>query len=172
VTNLVNESFFSGSNNIIAGRRLDEPFIIKIEGIDAHGLNIQGRGYLKFLPKSLGGGGDGQGILEKCQGFIAFLYTMCFENCWWGEGGGPILTRPLPPSTTLVCIYVIEGTSDFGRIEKEVSIPAKPGHHQPEANFDCKAVYNYTNSHRGRHSHNMRLFFGAFKTSPPPLSPM
>ncbi len=31
------------------------------EAIDAHGLKIQGSGYLKFLPKSLGG----QGFQEK-----------------------------------------------------------------------------------------------------------
>ncbi len=42
--------------------------------IDAHGLKLQGRGYLNFFPKSLGG----QGFQEKCHGgppisgFIAF----------------------------------------------------------------------------------------------------
>jgi hypothetical protein len=51
---------------------------------DAHGLRIQGRGYLMFLPKYLGGqsfqekllgGGGGPSI----SGFIAFLLTSALK---------------------------------------------------------------------------------------------
>jgi hypothetical protein len=54
--------------------------------IDAHGLTVQGRVYLKFLPKSLGGvkafrkncqGGGGPPVL----GFIAFLLTSFSKRC-------------------------------------------------------------------------------------------
>jgi hypothetical protein len=52
----------------------------KIELIEAHGFKNQGRGYLKFLPKTLGG----SRLSEK----IASLYS------------------PLPPQSPLpVCIY-------------------------------------------------------------------
>jgi hypothetical protein len=58
-----------------------------IKGIDAHGLKIQGGGYLKFLPKSLGGV---KGFRKNCQGgppilgFIAFLLTNFSKICLGG----------------------------------------------------------------------------------------
>jgi hypothetical protein len=67
--------------------------------IDAHGLKIQGRGYLKFLPKSRGGGGEA--FKKNClggppiSGFIAFLLTSVLK---FSRGGYYIYPPPSPTS--------------------------------------------------------------------------
>ncbi len=72
--------------------------------IDAHGLKIQGRGYLMFLPKSLGGSrlsvkiarvGEGLPIL----GFISFLLTSFLKICLGGAVSSP------PPSLCYVPVW-------------------------------------------------------------------
>jgi hypothetical protein len=68
--------------------------------IDAHGLKIQGRGYLKFFLKSLGG----QGFQEKLpRGSSYFGFYCIFIN---NLEGGPIFTLPLPPSPTFVHLWL------------------------------------------------------------------
>jgi len=82
------------------------------EGIDAHGLKIQGRGYLKFLSKFLGGM---QGFQEKMPvgspyfGVYWIFINKCFEICL----GGTIFT--LPPLKT--CVHLcVKGPSSFSPI--------------------------------------------------------
>jgi hypothetical protein len=69
--------------------------------IDAHGLKIQGRGYLKFLPNFLGGSRVSDKIARGSPyfGFIAFLLTSVLKFAWG------VLYLPSPSSSPLVCIY-------------------------------------------------------------------
>jgi len=74
------------------------------KSIDAHGLKIQGRGYLKFLPKSLGGV---KAFRKNCMGgppnlnFIAFLLTSVLKFAW----GSYINQSPCPsPPSLHLCI--------------------------------------------------------------------
>jgi hypothetical protein len=80
---------------------------IPFETIDAHGLKIQGRGYLIFLPKSLVGGGSrlsgkiawrGPPILD----FIAFLLTSFSKICL----GERVLLFYPPPPAPLPCVHL------------------------------------------------------------------
>jgi len=74
--------------------------------IDAHGLKTQGRGYLIFLPKSLGGSGKiAWGGGPPISGFIAFLLTSVLK---FPRGGYYISPPPSPHLTPPVCIYVGE----------------------------------------------------------------
>ncbi len=75
--------------------------------IDAHGLKIQGRGYLMFFAKIPRGG---QGFQEKLPGggspdfgFYCIFINKCFEICLRGV---LYLPSPLPPPHPPVCIYV------------------------------------------------------------------
>jgi hypothetical protein len=76
--------------------------------IDAHGLKTQGGGgYLKFLPKSLGGGAGGQGFQEKLPGgSINFAFYCIFINKFFKNlPGGAVL---YPPSTlTPLCASIV-----------------------------------------------------------------
>jgi hypothetical protein len=69
--------------------------------IDAHGLKIQGRGYLMFLPKFLGGV---KAFRKNCLGgppilgFIAFLLTSFSKIC---PGGGAVSYPPPTPCVHL-----------------------------------------------------------------------
>jgi hypothetical protein len=77
---------------------------LKIIILDAHRWKIQGRGYLKFLPKSLGG----LGFQEKVQGgssyfrFSWIFINMCFEICLKG-----VLYLPSPFPPHLLCASMI-----------------------------------------------------------------
>jgi hypothetical protein len=79
--------------------------------IDAHGLKIQEGRYLKFLPKSLGGGGGVARVSGKIArgwgstyfafyNFIAVLLTSFSKICL----GGAVSYSP--PPYPPVCIYV------------------------------------------------------------------
>ncbi len=67
----------------------------EVRDLDVHELNIQGRGYLKSLPKSLGGF---KAFRKNCQGgppilgFISFLLTSVLKFAW----GCTIFTLPPP----------------------------------------------------------------------------
>ncbi len=73
--------------------------------IDAHGLKIQGRGYLTYLHKI-----PVKAFRKKCQGDspilgnIAFLLTSFFENLpgVWVGGGGAV-SSPLTPVLIYGC---------------------------------------------------------------------
>jgi hypothetical protein len=78
--------------------------------IDAHGLKIQG-GYLKFLPKPLGGG---HGFQEKFLGgstyFVFYNFYCIFINKFFENlPGGGAVSYPPPPYTPPppVCIYYV-----------------------------------------------------------------
>jgi hypothetical protein len=78
--------------------------VIILGSIDAHGLKIQGRGYLKFLLKSLGGSWlSGNTAIEglPISGFISFLLTSVLKFAFKCH----IFTLPLPPSPSPVWIY-------------------------------------------------------------------
>jgi hypothetical protein len=66
--------------------------------MDAHGLKIGGRGQLKFLPNSPGGGAGGGAFAKNCQGgppisgFITLLLTSVLKFAW-----GVTLPIPTPP---------------------------------------------------------------------------
>ncbi len=75
--------------------------------IDAHGLKIQG-GYLKFLPKSLGGGV--KGFRKNCQRgstYFAF-YSIFFNTVFKNLPGGVLFNTPspLPPPPPCVHLWV------------------------------------------------------------------
>jgi hypothetical protein len=76
--------------------------------IDAHGLKIQGTGSLKFLPKSLGGGGFREklpgGVPLPISGFIYFyciFINKCFEICLRGVLYLPLPLTPPPPCASM-----------------------------------------------------------------------
>jgi hypothetical protein len=82
-------------------------FFLSAPPIDAHGLKIQGRGYLMFFPKSLGGvkafrknclGGVGG---SPYFGFYCIFINKCFEICLRGV---LYLPSPSPHLTPPVCI--------------------------------------------------------------------
>ena len=79
---------------------------LSVTVIDAHGLKIQGSGYLMFFTKIPR---RGQGFQEKLprgppiSGFIAFLLTSVLKFAWERYYIYPLPSLHLTP---LVCIYV------------------------------------------------------------------
>ena len=92
--------------------------------IDAYGLKIQGRGYLKFLPKSLGGRSRLSGKIARGSPYFGFYCTFinkCFEICL----GGPIFTLPLPPPPPL-CASMNRTKSNERNIKLERKYSFRP----------------------------------------------
>ncbi len=77
-----------------------------VDLIDAHGLKIQGRGYLMFFAKIPSGGQDFQ---EKLPGEVPFFRILLhfYSQVFWNlpEGGIVFTLPPSPTSTPAVCIY-------------------------------------------------------------------
>jgi hypothetical protein len=71
--------------------------------MDAHGLKIQGRGYLMFLPKSQGGSRLSGKIAKGVPLFRVLFLLHFYKQVFWNLPGGPIFTLPFP-LTPLVCI--------------------------------------------------------------------
>jgi hypothetical protein len=71
----------------------------KDKAIDAHGLKIQGRGYLKLLPKSLGGCQvkvSGKGKIAQGSHYFGF-YCIFINKSFEIFLGGAIFTLHFPP---------------------------------------------------------------------------
>jgi hypothetical protein len=85
---------------------IDKVDQISIRSIDAHGLKIQGKGYLMFLPKSLGGGG-GSRLSGKIAGgspyfgFYCILLTSFSKICLGVLFHPPSTLTPPPPCVLL-----------------------------------------------------------------------
>ncbi len=90
--------------------------------IDAHGLKIQGRGYLKFFAKIPRGGV--KAFKKNCLGgspffgFYCIFINKCFEICLRG-----ILYLPSPPP---VCIFGDKYLSWITLLEKVLFKPDYP----------------------------------------------
>jgi hypothetical protein len=90
---------------------------IPFETIDAHGLKIQERGYLMFLPKSLVGVSRLSGKIAwrgtPILGFIAFLLTSFSKICL----GERVLFYPPPPGRPPLCASMFETINFVFRLE-------------------------------------------------------
>ncbi len=122
------------------------------EGIDAHGLKIQGRGNLMFFAKiprgvkafrknSLGGGGP------PYFGFYCIFINKCFEICLRGVLYLPSpLPLPHPPPCVHLCVRGkgLKHSTPAGKLKKIVDkIPLKPKIGDPPGNFSPHPTPRY-----------------------------
>jgi hypothetical protein len=100
-------------------------------GIDAHGLKIQGRGYLMFFCQNPQGGSRVSGKIAwggpPISGFIAFLLTSVLKFAW---GGYYIYPPPSPPTSPPLCASMY-----MGKIKNDIDLkfmcPCWPNHWKP-----------------------------------------
>jgi hypothetical protein len=82
----------------------------ELKSIDEHGLKIQGRWYLKFLPKSLGGikafRKNFQGF-PPILGFIEFLLTSLLKPS--------LFPPPHPPPPPVLCASILRSDAKILR---------------------------------------------------------